>query len=146
MASKLKLVIVTPEKVVVEEKGIEIVVVKTPKNEEEEPTINETGIMSDHAPMLARIAVAELRYTKDNKVHYIAVAGGFVEVNNNVVTVLSSGAEQIEEMEGMDSALFAKQRAEEWLYKQRVGKVDFDEKSAEADIKKASIDLYRSRK
>lgn len=146
MASKLSLIVVTPEKIVVDESGIEIIVVKTPKTEELNPTINETGIMSDHAPMLARMAVAEMRYKKKNKTHYVAVAGGFLEVNNNVVTVLSSGAELIEEMEGMDAALAAKKRADEWLYEHRVGKVDFDEKSAEAEIKKASVDLYRSKK
>jgi len=147
MAAKLELIVVTPEEVIVDETGIEIIVAKTPVGSEEKKadTFTETGIMSDHAPMLARLLIGDLRYTKNKKVYYIAVAGGFLQVKNNVVTISSPGAEKIEVEGDIDPALVAKRRAEKWLYEDRVGKVGFDEKAAEADIKKASIDLYRSK-
>ncbi|MGA1867516.1 MAG: F0F1 ATP synthase subunit epsilon [bacterium] len=146
-ASKLSLLVVTPEAIIVDEKGIEIVVVKTPvsSSEEDEGKFTETGIMSDHAPMLARLLVSDVRYKKDQKYYYVAVAGGFLQVKKNVITISSPGAEKIEAEAGIDPALVAKRRAEQWLYEERVGRVGFDERAAEAEIKKASVDLYRAK-
>ncbi|MGA1823739.1 MAG: F0F1 ATP synthase subunit epsilon [bacterium] len=145
MAAKLELVVVTPEEVVVDEKGIEIIVAKTPvgSRQKDEGKFTETGIMSDHAPMLARLLIGDVRYKKNQKLYYIAVAGGFLQVKHNVVTISSPGAEKIEIEGDIDPALAAKRRVEQWLYEGRVGKVDFDEKAAEAEIRKASVRLER---
>ena len=107
MSAKLALFVVTPESIVVEEEGIEIVVVKTPVGSQDGGSLKSTemGIMSDHAPMLARLSISDVRYTKNNKVYYFAVAGGFLQVINNVVTISSPGADIIEAEAGVDAAL-----------------------------------------
>ena len=106
--------------------------------------LREIGILSDHAPMLIRLPLSPIRYTKGEEIHWIVVAGGFLEVKDNKVTILSFGAEKVAEEADADLAIAAKKRVESWLLEGQVGKVGFDEKAAEADIKKSAIELYKA--
>ena len=106
--------------------------------------LREIGIMSGHAPMLVRLPISPVRYKKGKEIHWLVVAGGFLEVRNNKVTILSFGAEKVDEKPDADLAIEAKKRVESWLLEGQVGGVAFDEKAAEADIKISAIELYKS--
>lgn len=138
--SNLTLEIVTPEKIVLNEDNIDFVGVEF--LQEDEIKKSELGIMKGHAPMLMRLAIAPVRYKKGEDTFYAVVAGGFLEVKDNIITILSPGAELVGKELNMDSAIIAKKRVEKWM-EGEVGKVGFDEKAAEADIKKAAIELYK---
>src|SRR5215469_10104560 len=57
------------------------------------------GILPRHAPLLTTLALGELRVRQHGVDEGIFVAGGFLEVNNNVVTVLADDAERGSEID-----------------------------------------------
>ncbi|MFH0854349.1 MAG: F0F1 ATP synthase subunit epsilon [bacterium] len=140
--SSLNLEIVTPEKIVLQEKDIDFVGVEYLESEKKGK--NAIGIMKDHAPMLMRLSIEPIRYKKGSETFYVVVAGGFLEVKNNKITIISAGAELVEKEPNVEPAMTARKRVESWL-ESGVGKVKFDEKAAEADIKKSAINLYKSK-
>ncbi len=137
---KLTLEIVTPEKIVLQEKDVDFVNVEFLESDEKGKS--EIGIMKGHAPMLMRLSVAPIRYKKGNDVSYVVVAGGFLEVKDNVITIISAGAEVVAKEPNVEPAITIRKRVESWLAG-GVGKVKFDEKAAEVDIKKSVINLYK---
>lgn len=79
----LQIVIVTPEKAVLDERADFIVL----------PMIDgELGVLPKHAPLIGRLGTGELRIKKDGTVTKWQVAGGFAQVRSNVVTVLTGKA------------------------------------------------------
>jgi F-type H+-transporting ATPase subunit epsilon len=52
----------------------------------------EIGIAQDHSPMIGRLGYGEMRIREGERVLHYYVEGGFVEVANNVVSVLTSRA------------------------------------------------------
>ena len=52
------------------------------------------GILPRHAPLLTTLALGELRIRERGQDESIFVAGGFLEVNRNVVTILADDAER----------------------------------------------------
>ena len=79
----LKCVVVTPEKAVLDEPADFVVV----------PMFDgELGVALDRLPLIGRLGFGELRITQGNQVKHFYVDGGFVQVRNNVVTVLTSKA------------------------------------------------------
>jgi F-type H+-transporting ATPase subunit epsilon len=79
----LQIVIVTPEKSVLDEKADFIVL----------PMIDgELGVMPQHSPLIGRLGKGELRITKGGSVQKWQVVGGFAQVRSNVVTVLTGQA------------------------------------------------------
>jgi F-type H+-transporting ATPase subunit epsilon len=57
------------------------------------PTVEgEVGILPGHIALLTQVADGELRVTKGNETHYLAVGGGFAEVGNDRVRVLAERA------------------------------------------------------
>ncbi len=139
--SNLTLEIVTPEKIVLQEKDIDFVGVEFLESEKKGKS--EIGIMKGHAPMLMRLSIAPIRYEKNGNINYAVVAGGFLEVKDNKIIIISAGAELVSREPDMDLALTARKRVESWM-EGGVGKVGFDEKAAELDIKKSAINLYKS--
>ncbi len=57
------------------------------------------GILPRHAPLLTLLKVGELRIKRDNQEDTLFVAGGFMEVAHNVVTVLADEAERAEDID-----------------------------------------------
>ena len=80
----LKLEIVTPEKKVFDE-TVESVTVPT--------ATGEAGILPNHAPLISALKPGILSYTNKGAVEKLAVAGGFVEVSGNQVSVMTDTAE-----------------------------------------------------
>jgi F-type H+-transporting ATPase subunit epsilon len=101
----LTLEIVTPEARVYSD-TIDTVVIPTVEGE--------IGILPGHIPLLTQVEHGELRVTKDGQTHWLAVSGGFAEVEGDRVHVLAEHAiteEKIEE----DAVEAALKRAEEQL-------------------------------
>ncbi len=57
------------------------------------------GILPRHAPLLTTLALGELRIREHGTDEGIFVAGGFLEVNDNVVTILADDAERASEID-----------------------------------------------
>lgn len=77
--------IITPEKIVYEG-DVEMVI--APGGD------GELGILPLHAPLITTLKIGELRLRHDtNKWDYFAVDGGYMEVNEDKVTVLANAAE-----------------------------------------------------
>ena len=80
----LKLEIVTPEKKVFDE-TVESVTVPT--------ATGEAGILPNHAPLISALKPGILSYTNKGTIEKLAVAGGFVEVSGNQVSIMTDTAE-----------------------------------------------------
>lgn len=57
------------------------------------------GILPRHAPLLTTLQLGELRVRQNGLDEGIFVAGGFLEVNDNVVTVLADDAQRAAEID-----------------------------------------------
>lgn len=53
----------------------------------------EVGILENHAPLMLLLGSGELRVTRAGREERFLVKGGFLQVIDNVVTVLSESAE-----------------------------------------------------
>ena len=74
----------------------------------------ELGILPGRAPLIGRLGAGELRTRQGSNVHKMYVEGGFVEVSDNVVTVLTSKAIEQEDLsveKARDMLAEAKERA-----------------------------------
>ncbi len=57
------------------------------------PTVDgEIGILPGHIPLLTRVADGELRVTKGGKEHFLAVGGGFAQIEGDKISVLAERA------------------------------------------------------
>ena len=93
----------------------------------------ELGILPSHAPLMTALMAGEIRIVKDDDESFLAVSGGFLEVNNNVVTILADTAEQVEEIDV--------ERAEEAI-KQAQERISSG--NADIDLERATQALRRS--
>jgi F-type H+-transporting ATPase subunit epsilon len=74
----------------------------------------EMGILPNHAPLLSTLQFGILKVRYGNQEEDFTVAGGLVEVQPDIVTVLADSAENIKEID-IARAEAARQRAEEML-------------------------------
>lgn len=89
--SPLHLVVVTPEATVLDAQ-VEFVTV---------PLFDgELGVARNHAPLIGRLGFGELRYKVHGESYRYYVDGGFVQVDNNVVSVLTNRALPTGELDG----------------------------------------------
>lgn len=103
------------------------------------------GILPHHAPIFTKLEEGEILVKKGKEEIMIGITGGFLQVSNNIVTVLADYAVRAENLE-LVKVEKAKKEAEEAL-KEKRGKVDF--LLAEKELKKSLLDLKvaeRSRK
>ena len=107
MAEKLKLEMVTPYKRVLSEEVDEVTA---------PGAVGEFGVLPDHTSLLTTLKVGELTYKKDGETFHVAVNWGYVEVEDNVMTVLVETAEPADQID-VERAKAALSRAEEALKK-----------------------------
>ncbi len=105
MAEKLKLELVTPYKRVLSEEVDEVTA---------PGSIGEFGVLPGHTSLLTTLKVGELTYKKGNETFQVAVNWGYVEVEDNVMTVLVETAEPADQID-VERAKAALARAEEAL-------------------------------
>ena len=86
----LRLEIVTPEKKVVDTEADSVII----------PTASgEAGILPNHAPLVSALKPGILTFTNRNTTERFAIAGGFVEVSNDRVSVLADAAQTAVEVD-----------------------------------------------
>lgn len=78
--SQLQLKIVTPEKQVLDEV---VDMVTLPSSE------GELGILPHHANLMAKLIPGELKIKRGGKVESMAIGGGFLQVANNTLTIMT---------------------------------------------------------
>lgn len=76
----------------------------------------EMGILPNHAPLLTTLDFGILRVRYEGEEQAFVIAGGFLEVRPDVVTVLADVGERVEEIDEA-RAQAARERAEELLQK-----------------------------
>ena len=125
----LTLEIVTAERQVLAEENVDMVIA---------PAIDgEVGILPHHAPLITVLQIGELRLKKGSDEQSIIIAGGFLEVLNDKVTILADVAERLEEID-VAAAEQARSRAEETLRnREQLG----DSAGAEAALRLATLRL-----
>ncbi len=105
----IKIKIVTPERTVYEDEVSQTTL----------PTIDgEVTILPDHIPYITALKAGEIILKKGDEIIHLATSGGFIEFNNNILTMLADTVERAEEID-LKRAEEAKQRAEE-LQKQKI--------------------------
>src|SRR5215813_4175970 len=103
----IELIVVTPEKSVVNERVDEL---QIPGAD------GYFGVLPGHAPLFSELKIGEVGYRQSNHWSYVSVAWGFVEVLPNQVRILAETAERAQEID-VDRATRAKQRAEQLIAK-----------------------------
>lgn len=120
--------IVTPDKTVVKE-DVEMAV--CPGSE------GEFGILPNHESILAALNIGMLHYQKGNSEENIFIAGGFLDMNNNICSILAEAAEKASDID-VARAKLAKERAEKRLAEKNE---DLDELRATIALQKAIMRL-----
>lgn len=72
------------------------------------------GILPGHTPLMATLKVGEVMYRQGKIEHYVALSEGFVEVTDDMVTVLTESAALPEEID-LDAARREATEAEQEL-------------------------------
>jgi len=102
----LSLEVVTAERVVLDDAGIDVVIAPALQGE--------VAILPEHAPLITPLVPGELRVRKGTDETSYFVAGGFLEVLRDKVTILADAAEHAEEID-VARAEDARRRAQEAL-------------------------------
>ncbi|HSX09748.1 MAG TPA: ATP synthase F1 subunit epsilon [Candidatus Saccharimonadales bacterium] len=127
----MDLQIVTPEKVVYEGEVAEIYI-KTADGP--------LGIFPHHINLFSKIVPGELKLKVGGHDEFMALTGGFMEIQNNKVTILADYAVPAEEIQ-VERALEAKKRAEELLKRKETQMDEREFATAQAELAKALIEL-----
>jgi F-type H+-transporting ATPase subunit epsilon len=105
MADTLRLRLVTPERLLLDEEVDEVTA---------PGVVGEFGVLPNHITFLSALEAGRFAYKRGGQAHHLAVSGGFAEVVDNVVTVLADAAEFAEEID-VERATTAWQRAGEQI-------------------------------
>ena len=91
MADTFEIEIATPERLLAREQAIRAQI----------PAADGyIGVLPDHAPLLSELGIGAMTYTTPGDHRFsLAVRGGFLEINNNVVRVLVDIAEKADEID-----------------------------------------------
>lgn len=128
MADKtLKLEVITPEQIALQDESTSVVV----------PGVDgELGIWPNHAPLLAGLKPGVITYKTASGTEKLVVSGGFIEIANNVISIIAPAAEKSSEID-FARAEDAKKRAQERLAK----KEGIDVARAQAALARANARL-----
>ena len=100
------------------------------------------GILPHHAPLMTALQPGEIMVRKDGQESYLAVAGGFLEVMANRVTILADACEHSDEIDE-ERARQAVERAQERLARRDA---DLDLERSLASIRRAETRLKVTRR
>jgi len=129
MADKIRLRVVTPSRMLLDEDVDEV----TAPGE-----LGEFGVLPNHIAFLTTLVPGELSYKQGSSKKTLAVGGGYAEVLDNVMTVLAPAAEFADEIDSA-RAQRAKERAEKLMAELNRGEKDWE--MAEAALKRALVRL-----
>ena len=125
---KLEISIITPERIVYHDFADYISV---PGSE------GVLGVFPRHTPLFTRIVQGEVSIKNDKEYLHLSVAGGFVEIGKNQVTILADSALRSEDLEE-EKIIEAKKKAEEKL-QQKLSRHEY--LAAEAQLRRVLLDL-----
>ncbi len=128
----MHLKVITPDKILLSEEVDEVTVNTT------EGTIS---ILPQHMPLVTSLVPGEMELKAKGKIKHFAIAGGFLEVGKDQVTLLADFAVSSEEIE-VDKAMAAKKRAEEILNRSKETVSERDFAIAQADLRRAVSELH----
>ena len=124
----LLLEIITPEKVIYKDEVDEVVV----------PTVNgEIAILPNHISFLTQVNPGEMIVKKGTNQQYLAITGGFLEVQSNKISILAEHAIKAQDIE-VARAMEAKKRAEKVMSEKST---DNELRLAQAEMIKAILEL-----
>lgn len=107
MAETFDIEIATPERLLAREKAIRA---QIPAKE------GYIGVLPDHASLLSELGIGAMTYTTpDDHRFSLAIRGGFVEIHNNVVRVLTDIAEKGHEIDATQAEKDLKRAQDEML-------------------------------
>ena len=129
MADKIRLRVVTPSRMLLDEDVDEV----TAPGE-----LGEFGVLPNHIAFLTTLVPGELSYKQGSSKKTLAVSGGYAEVLDNVMTVLAPAAEFADEIDSA-RAQRAKERAERLMAELNRGEKEWE--IAEAALKRALVRL-----
>lgn len=116
MADQLQLEVVTPERRLLSEQVNSVTVPGRG---------GELGILPGHAPLISELQTGVLSYDEAGTTFQLHVSGGFVEVNDDRVSVLAEVAERPDEIDAA-RARAAREVAEKRLSGQSGTEIDID--------------------
>ncbi|MDX6402769.1 MAG: F-type H+-transporting ATPase subunit epsilon [Blastocatellia bacterium] len=117
MAEQLQLDVVTPERRLLSELVNSVTVPGRG---------GELGILPGHAPLISDLQTGVLSYNEAGTTFQMHVSGGFVEVNDNKVSVLAEIAERPEEIDAT-RARVAREQSEKQLSSASGSEEEFEE-------------------
>lgn len=135
LPDSIELIIVTPEKQLLRESVVEVVL---------PGASGELGILPGHAPLITELGIGELNYrgANGNDSGVMAIIQGFAEVLGDRVTVLAETAERAAEID-LARAEAAKARAEQRL---SAGDPNIDFDRVSISLQRALIRIQVARK
>lgn len=129
MADKIRLKVVTPGRLVLEEEVDEVTA----------PGVKgEFGVLPNHISFLTLLEPGEMSYKQGTTRRFLAISGGYAEVLDNVMTVLAPAAEFGIEID-VNRARVAREQAE-----RRLSEIHFEDKNfvaAEQALRKSLVRL-----
>lgn len=90
MVNSFKLDLVTPLAKILSEE-VNFVMLRT--------TEGDMGILPNHAPFVAGLATGEMKVRNNGQEKFYYISGGFVEISDNVVTILADEAMDIKDID-----------------------------------------------
>ncbi|MGL4867157.1 MAG: F0F1 ATP synthase subunit epsilon [Cetobacterium sp.] len=107
MANSFKLELVTPLSKVLSEE-VNFVMLRT--------TEGDMGILPNHSPFVAGLSTGEMKIKNNGQETFYYVSGGFVEISDNIVTILADEAMNVKDID-LEKARKEAQIAKEKLEK-----------------------------
>lgn len=106
MVNSFKLDLVTPLAKILSEE-VNFVMLRT--------TEGDMGILPNHAPFVAGLATGEMKVRNNGQEKFYYISGGFVEISDNVVTILADEAMDVKDIDleaARKEAQIAKEKVE----------------------------------
>jgi F-type H+-transporting ATPase subunit epsilon len=129
MAEKIKLRLVTPRRLLIDEEVDEVTA---------PGALGEFGVLPDHISFLTLLEIGEMSYKQGVERRHLALSGGYAEVLDNVMTVLADAAEYASEID-IERARRARERAEGKMAE--LSREDREFAAAEAALGRALVRL-----
>ena len=96
------------------------------------------GILSHHAPLITALMPGKIEFRDENdEVNIMAVSGGFLEVSNNLATILADTVEDADEID-IERARAAYEREKKRLISAGESETDIDLPSVRAALARAA--------
>ncbi len=129
MAEKIRLKLVTPSRLLLDEEVDEVTA---------PGALGEFGVLPKHISFLTLLEVGEMSYKQGGERHHLALSGGYAEVLDDVMTVLADAAEYSDEID-IERARAARERAEKRMAE--LSQEDKEFAAAEAALRRALVRL-----